>query len=103
MDNAINDATKTISLNPANATAFNNRGVAYLKKGDLDQAIKDFTEAIRINPDFALPYGGRGDAWWRKQDYYLVIEDYKKFLELGGQNTKEIERRLDESKKETGG
>jgi len=40
-------------LNPANAKSFNNSGVAYLKKGELDVAIKNLDEAIRLNPNYA--------------------------------------------------
>ena len=96
---AIEDATKAINLDPTNYKAYNNRGIAHLNKGNLDEAIRDFTESIRISPTFNAPYGGRGDAWWRKKDYYLVIEDYQKYLDLGGPNVKEVNRRLEEAKK----
>lgn len=41
------------------AAAFNNRGVAYQAKGDLDRAIADYSEAIRLNPRLAVAYNNR--------------------------------------------
>jgi tetratricopeptide (TPR) repeat protein len=35
------------------ATAFNNRGVAYASKRQLDRAIQDYDLAIRIKPNYA--------------------------------------------------
>jgi Flp pilus assembly protein TadD len=43
-----------------NAAAYNNRGFAYLKKGDNDRAIADFTQAIQLDPKDALAYGAAG-------------------------------------------
>jgi Flp pilus assembly protein TadD len=42
--------------------AFNNRGVAYGKKGDEHRAIADYNEAIRLQPQHALAFCNRGKA-----------------------------------------
>ena len=39
-----------ITRNPNFAIAYNNRGVAYAKLGDLAKALSDFNQALRINP-----------------------------------------------------
>jgi lipoprotein NlpI len=44
------------------AAQYNNRGVAYQAKGDLDRAIADYSEAIRLNPKYVLAFTGRGLA-----------------------------------------
>jgi tetratricopeptide (TPR) repeat protein len=49
-DEAIADYTKAISLDPNDATAYTNRGLAYESKGEVDRAIADYTKAIEINP-----------------------------------------------------
>jgi tetratricopeptide (TPR) repeat protein len=49
-DKAITEYTKTIRLDPNNAAAYYNRGIAYSRKEDYDQAIADFAEAIRLDP-----------------------------------------------------
>ena len=59
---AIADFSEAIRLNPKDAVAYNNRGVAYYAKSDLDRAIADFNEAIRLDPKDAIAYNNRGAA-----------------------------------------
>jgi lipoprotein NlpI len=64
-------------LSPANlATTYNNRGDAYIVKGDYDHAIQDFDQAIQLMPDYALAFKNRGIAHGTKGDYDLAIEDF---------------------------
>jgi tetratricopeptide (TPR) repeat protein len=50
-DRAIADYTQAIQLgSPQDADAFNNRGVALLKKGEKGRAADDFKEAARLDP-----------------------------------------------------
>jgi lipoprotein NlpI len=61
------------------ATAYYNRGLAYLEKDDPDRALADFNEAIRLNP---------------KNDYYVVrceayaIADYNEAVRLEPKNSR---------------
>jgi len=55
-DQAITACSRLIKRNPKDAAAFNNRGIAYKAKGDLDRAIADLNEAIRLSPDRARPF-----------------------------------------------
>src|SRR3712207_4675746 len=50
------------------AVAFNNRGVAYAAKGDLNRAITDFNEAIRLDPEDAYVFNNRGNAYRSRGD-----------------------------------
>jgi tetratricopeptide (TPR) repeat protein len=43
-------ANEAIRLNPHDATAFNNRGVAYANKRDFDRAIADYNEPFDSIP-----------------------------------------------------
>src|SRR5713226_3152593 len=45
---------EAIRLKPDYADAFNNRGNARYRKGDLEGALQDYTEALRLRPDYAL-------------------------------------------------
>jgi tetratricopeptide (TPR) repeat protein len=49
------------------ASAYKNRGDAYLFNGKVDDAIADFTAAIRISPNADL-YTNRGAAYYQKGD-----------------------------------
>ena len=53
VNGALQDYTEAIRLEPDNADAFLNRGIARADKGDVDGALQDYTEAIRLKPDDA--------------------------------------------------
>lgn len=54
------DYDKAIRLNPDDAEAYLNRGMAKEKLGQYTSALKDFASAIRIKPDYADAYYSRG-------------------------------------------
>lgn len=54
LDQVICDCSKVIEMEPDNALAFNDRGRAYLRRGDLDKAIADYREALELAPFLAM-------------------------------------------------
>ena len=46
---------RAIRLDPENAGAFNNRGIAWYDKKEYDKAIADYNEAIRLDPKSPTP------------------------------------------------
>ena len=50
-DKAIADYSEAISLNPDDLVAFNDRGVVWREKGNINRAIADYDEAIRLDPE----------------------------------------------------
>lgn len=54
LDAAITDYSAALSINPAFAKAYVNRGVAWERKGDLGRAIADYEAALRIDPQDTL-------------------------------------------------
>jgi tetratricopeptide (TPR) repeat protein len=80
---AFSDAMR---LDPKNALAFTNRGVAYERKGDMDRAIADYSEAIRLNPNYALASSNRGIAYARKGDNDRAIADFNEAIRLDPKN-----------------
>jgi len=62
--------------------AYNNRGVAKVRKGDLDDAIKDFTSALDRNPNYADAFKNRGIARHMMGDYDAAIADFNRALRL---------------------
>ncbi|MGA7702853.1 MAG: tetratricopeptide repeat protein, partial [Thermoguttaceae bacterium] len=63
--------------------AYNNRAVAYYKKGDIDRAINDCTEAIRVDPNLVLAYLNRGAAYLKKGDKAKAKADFDEAKKLG--------------------
>lgn len=61
-DEAIAAVDTAIRLNPEHATAYANRGLAYINKGDLDRALADFNRAIEIAP-IPVSLRNRADAY----------------------------------------
>jgi tetratricopeptide (TPR) repeat protein len=67
---AISDYNEAIRLNPKNAVAYEERGLAYVMKMDLDKAIDNFSESIRLNPKDAIVYCERGGIYDAKGEYF---------------------------------
>jgi tetratricopeptide (TPR) repeat protein len=58
------------------AIAHNNRGNAYIAKGELDRAIQDFDQSIKLDRTYTKPLNNRGVAYMRKGEYDLAIEAF---------------------------
>ena len=81
-DNAIDDCTNSIRLDPKYVLAYEVRGVVWTFKGELDNAIKDFTEANKVDPKYINAFRQRAVAWQRKGDFDKAIEDYGEAIKL---------------------
>ena len=68
-------------------TTFNNRGNAYLGKGEYDLAIADYNQAIRLKPDYALAFSNRGNAYKAKDECDHAIRDYDQATLLDPDNS----------------
>jgi len=69
-------------------SAYLDRGVEYLRKGDCDLAIADFTEAIRLEPNEGILYSNRSDAYIFKGDIALAISDLEMAARIDPKNEK---------------
>jgi lipoprotein NlpI len=72
------------------STAFNNRGVAYNAKGDLDHAFADYNAALLVDPKYALAFNNRGLVYAAKGDLDRAIADYDQAVKLDPINASEI-------------
>jgi len=81
-DKAIADFSKAIELDPADAKAYRNRGLAYYYKREYDKAMADFNKAIDLNPEYAEGYYNRGTAYGAKGEYDKAIADFNKVIDL---------------------
>jgi tetratricopeptide (TPR) repeat protein len=82
IDRRIHGCTDAIRQFPRDATAFFNRGSAYLSKGDLDGAIADYTRVIQIDPAYSPAYYHRGITYQRREQYDQAIADFSKAMEI---------------------
>ena len=80
------EPTATSALEPQDAEAYNNRGLAYFDKGNLDQAITDYDQAIALDPRFAPAYLNRGLAYVTTGRYDQALADLGKVLGLDPAN-----------------
>src|SRR5687768_17130528 len=64
VEQAIIDYGKAIELDPENANAYGNRGVAYLQSGNLEKAFDNLSKAIELDSsNAAVFYNVRGAAY----------------------------------------
>ena len=87
LDMAIKTYSAAIDYNPCNASAYNNRGIAYGNKGDFDNAIKDHNAAIKLNPCESDFYTNRGAAYVDQEDFDNAIQDYNMAIQLDSHST----------------
>src|SRR5262249_54108891 len=59
-DEALEALNKSIELDPSFAFAWQNRGVAWYRKGELDKAISDIEMSLRLNPRNGAAYSTLG-------------------------------------------
>jgi tetratricopeptide (TPR) repeat protein len=86
-EQAIENWTRALKLNPWNHDAYYYRGLVYqYQKEDYDRAIGDFTRAIKLRPDYAFYYARRGDVYRLKEDYDQAIADYTEAIVLSSDN-----------------
>lgn len=92
-DEAINNYSKIIELNPSHAillsSVYLNRGLCYRRKGLYDEAIEDYTKTIELDLSGECGTGkkggtylNRGIAYSWKELYEKAIEDFSKAIEL---------------------
>ncbi|BAU08523.1 tetratricopeptide repeat-containing S1 family peptidase [Fischerella sp. NIES-3754] len=79
---AIADYTSALKINPNDADAYNNRGVARSDLGDKQGAIADYTSALKINPNDADAYNNRGNARSDLGDKQGAITDFNSALKI---------------------
>ncbi len=81
-DLALEDYTRAVTLDPAFAEAFNNRGALRSLNGLHDQALTDHTTAIRLSPNNGPYFANRAQAYLRLKFYEEAIGDFTTAMEM---------------------
>lgn len=79
-DQAIDDCTGALRINPQDQAAYNNLGAAYAQKGDPDRAIAAYDASLALDPSLTDAYLNRGLAYADKGEYDRAIADYDRAL-----------------------
>jgi len=82
LSKAIANYDKAILLDPDNALAYNNRGLARFDQGQLGAAIADYDQAIQLSPDLAGAYNNRGNTRFEQGKLDAAIADYDQAIQL---------------------
>jgi tetratricopeptide (TPR) repeat protein len=82
-DAAIKELTGAIALDPRSADAYQQRGIAYEKKGDADKALADLTRSIEYGPKDNYTYFLRGSLYhYSIKNDDLAIKDLTEAIRL---------------------
>ena len=83
VDQAIDNYSKAIKINPKFAKAYNNRGTAYILKKQYALAIADFTKAIEFDPKNGKAYHNRAIVYSYQGETDKARQDLQKAQSLG--------------------
>jgi len=75
--------------------AYNNRGNAYVAKGDYDRAIQDFDQSIKLNQTYTKSINNRGVAYLRKGEYDFAIRAFDKAIRLNPEYAEALANRAE--------
>jgi Flp pilus assembly protein TadD len=79
---AIRSCSEIIRAKPRDAIAYQLRGDALARNGDLGQAIDDYSKAIQLNPRYATAYESRAMVYTTSGDFTRAVADATKATEL---------------------
>ncbi|WP_228014688.1 tetratricopeptide repeat protein [Fortiea sp. LEGE XX443] len=82
---AVDNFTQTIKINPQNSLAYNYRSDSFYRLGEYEKAQADSSQAITLNPQDANAYYDRGFAWFGLGKYKEAIADYTQAIKLNSQ------------------
>jgi len=80
---AYEDLNKAIAVDPQDAIAYNQRGIASFAAGNVQAALKDFSKTIELQPQLAEAYNNRAISARTLGDYRQASKDFERAVQLG--------------------
>lgn len=90
---ALNDLSEAIKINPRDARAYEQRGAIEMKINDYDKALADFGEAIKANPGEIRNHLYRGYIYELRGDLQNAMADTEAALKISSKNKEALERK----------
>ena len=81
IEEAVDDFTRAVALNPDYAWAVAERGKTYRKMGEYDKALADFDQAIELKPDYNWALAGRGETYRLIGEKEKALADFDQALD----------------------
>jgi len=94
-DQAIDNYSKAIKINPKFAKAYNNRGIAYVWKKKYDLAIDDFNKAIKLDPNNGKVYNNRAIVYSYMGETDKARQDIEKAKSLGVEVNPDFSKKIE--------
>src|SRR3972149_3977790 len=79
---AVKEYTRVIELRPDFAEPYNNLGVAFKKKGDLEKAIVNFNRALELRGEYSEAWSNRGWAYIQQKRWREARSDFEQALKI---------------------
>ena len=92
-ESAIEHFSKSIELEPNNAIAYHQRGLAYYNIGYYQKALKDFNKTIELNPQHLDAHGNRSLVKLELKDYQGALDDINFILKITPNDSKAIKQK----------
>ena len=90
---AIQDFSKAVELDPKNTEALGGRGWANAEMEDFEQAWEDFNQVIALDPEDSEAYEGRAWCLEKQGKYDLALKDYSTAIKLNPVSSEAYEGR----------
>jgi tetratricopeptide (TPR) repeat protein len=81
-DEAMQDFTHGIEVNPFEPLTYNNRASVLAKDGQYASAVEDANRCIQLKPAFKNGYDTRGQTYFLMGDYPAALADFEKAADL---------------------
>lgn len=98
-EEAVNNYTSAIALDPKNHVLYSNRSAAHAKAGNYATALEDAEHTISLNPSWSKGYSRKGSALAYLGRYDEAIAAYEKGLQLEPGN-QQLQTGLEEVRKQ---
>jgi tetratricopeptide (TPR) repeat protein/tRNA A-37 threonylcarbamoyl transferase component Bud32 len=82
LDEAIENFSKAITLDPNTAINYSDRGSIYYDQNNQDKALDDFNAAIKLDSRLAVAFNNRAYVYFNKDKEKEALDDFNKAIEL---------------------